>query len=127
MEFFRSQGEGGREQRWIDTNLPTCPLCREPGLWKTATGGDQLAERRWYFECQSCRAVLSVIAEGARVGAEPSTPVPGSKPMGAEPVDEANEALQVDVRVDSVHRKQDEDFVGEEFSLDELQEWASES
>lgn len=127
MEFFRSEGEGDQEQRWIDNNLPVCPLCREPGLWKTATGGDQQAAERWYFQCQSCKAVLSVLPDVASMGSARPSPIPGSKPMGATPVDEANEDMQTGIRVDSVQRKQDDDFVGEEFSLEELQEWASES
>ena len=35
--------------------------------------------------------------------------------------------LAIDLRVESVERGEDEDFVGEEFPLSELQEWASES
>ena len=36
-------------------------------------------------------------------------------------------AVTRDVRIEGVERKQDEDFVGEEFPLYELQQWAEES
>jgi len=35
--------------------------------------------------------------------------------------------LTRDLRIESVERREDEDFVGEEFPLAELQEWAGES
>jgi len=44
----------------------------------------------------------------------------------AEPVTVTNAEVTKDLRIDSVGRKQDEDFVGEEFPLYELQEWAKE-
>lgn len=113
MEFRRGAGEGGAAQRWIDDNLPTCPLCRSQSLWESATENDQLASVRWVFRCPVCKAVFSTI---------PRTPVGAL----AEPVTVVKTALEVNLRIDSVERKEDEDFVGEEFPLAELQEWASE-
>lgn len=114
MEFSRSEGEGGAAQRWIDHNLPVCPMCREESLWKTATGVEQQALTRWYFQCPNCMVVMSTIPEdpvAAVVEAEAFAKVP----------------IQVELRVESVQRKQDEDFVGEEFPLYELQQWAEET
>jgi hypothetical protein len=113
VEFRRDAGEGGASQRWIDHNLPTCPLCRSPSLWGVATGADQLALNRWYFKCSSCKAVLSTI---------PDTAVSAL----AEPVNVTKASLEVNLRIDSVERAEDEDFVGEEFPLYELQQWAEE-
>lgn len=44
----------------------------------------------------------------------------------AEPANVTKTALEVNLRVESVERIEDEDFVGEEFPLDELQDWAAE-
>ena len=113
MEFRREEGEGGASQRWIDHNLPMCPLCRSPSLWGVATGADQLALSRWYFQCSNCKAVISTIPDTA-------VSVP------AEPVNVAKVAIEVNLRIETVERAQDEDFVGEEFPLYELQNWAEE-
>lgn len=113
MEFRRDAGEGGAAQRWIDSNMPNCPLCRSPSLWTFATGADQQALDRWYFKCSNCRSVISVI---------PDTAVSAL----AEPVNVTKAALEVNLRIESVGRTEDEDFVGEEFPLYELQEWADE-
>jgi len=113
VEFRRTAGEGGAAQRWIDHNMPTCPLCRTPALWGVATGADQLALGRWYFQCPNCKAVMSTI---------PDTAVSAL----AEPVNVTKTALAVNLRIESVERDEDEDFVGEEFPLYELQQWAEE-
>ena len=113
MEFHRAAGEGGASQRWIDHNLPTCPLCRSPSLWGVSTGVDQQALNRWYFQCSSCKVVISTI---------PDTVVSAL----AEPVYVTKTSLEVNLRIDSVERAEDEDFVGEEFPLYELQQWAEE-
>ena len=113
MEFRRDEGEGGAAQRWIDDNLPTCPLCKSQSLWQIASEADQLALNRWAFRCPNCEAVLSTI---------PPTPVPAQ----AGQLRMVKTPLEVDIRIDSVERSDDEDFVGEEFPLAELQEWASE-
>lgn len=113
MEFRRATGEGGAEQRWIDHNLPTCPLCRSPSLWGISTGVEQQALVRWYFQCSNCKAVISTI---------PDTAVSAL----AEPVNVTKTALEVNLRFESVQRSEDEDFVGEEFPLYELQQWAEE-
>jgi len=44
----------------------------------------------------------------------------------AEPVNVVKTALEVNLRIESVRRSEDEDFVGEEFPLYELQQWAEE-
>lgn len=113
MEFRREAGEGGASQRWIDDNLPTCPLCKSERLWETGVETDQLALARWVFRCPNCGAVLSMIPD---------------RPLAAlaEPVTAVKTALEVNIRIESVERKEDEDFVGEEFPLAELQEWAAE-
>jgi hypothetical protein len=113
VEFRRAAGEGGASQRWIDHNMPTCPLCRSPSLWGVATGVDQQALNRWYFQCSSCKAVMSTI---------PDTAVSAL----AEPVYVTKTSLEVNLRIESVERAEDEDFVGEEFPLYELQQWAEE-
>ena len=113
MEFRREAGEGSASQRWIDDNLPTCPLCKSQSLWETATEVDQLALNRWVFRCPNCRGILSTI---------PATSVSAL----AEPVTVVKTAVTRDIRIDSVERSEDEDFVGEEFPLAELQEWARE-
>ncbi len=113
MDFRRGAGEGGASQRWIDHNLPRCPLCRSESLWEVATEVGQQAESRWVFRCPSCKAVLSTAPEVAAQAL-------------AEPVYHVQTAVNKSLRVESVDRKEDEDFVGEEFSLAELQEWASE-
>jgi hypothetical protein len=113
VEFRRDAGEGGASQRWIDANLPTCPLCKTQSLWETSVEVDQLASSRWAFRCTNCKAVLST-----------APPIKAS--AIAEPVTVVKAPLEIDVRVDSVERSEDEDFVGEEFPLAELQEWASE-
>jgi hypothetical protein len=114
VEFRRLERQEIGAQAWIDRHLPVCPLCKSPSLWKTATGADQLALERWYFQCPNCKAVLSTI---------PDVSVSALSP----PVTIVKTPLTQDVRVESVGRSQDEDFVGEEFPLSELQEWASES
>ena len=114
MEFRREAGEGGAAQRWVDHNLPTCPLCKSQPLWETSTETDQLALNRWVFRCPNCRAVLSTIPV-----------ISVSAP--AEPVTVVKTGLTRDLRIESVERREDEDFVGEEFPLAELQEWAGES
>lgn len=114
VDFVRLPGEGDARQRWIDDNLPTCPMCREQSLWKVASGVDQEALVRWYFQCPNCKVVLSTI---------PDTAVSAI----AEPVNVVKAAVEVNLRVDSVERKADEDFLGEEFPLYELQEWAEEN
>jgi len=88
-------------------------MCKSPSLWGVATGVDQLALDRWYFQCPNCKAVMSTI---------PDTAVSAL----AEPVTIVKTALAVNLRIESVERSEDEDFVGEEFPLAELQEWASE-
>lgn len=113
MEFRRAPGEGGAEQRWIDDNLPTCPLCRSPSLWGIGTGVEQQALVRWYFQCPNCKVVMSTI---------PDTAVSAL----AEPVNVTQAALAVNLRIESVQRREDEDFVGEEFPLYELRQWAEE-
>ena len=113
MDFRREQGEGGAQQRWIDHNLPTCPLCRSQSLWESAEAVDQQSLVRWCFRCSICKAVISTI---------PDQPVSAL----AEPVNVTKVPLEVNVRVESVERTQDEDFVGEEFPLSELQLWAEE-
>jgi hypothetical protein len=89
-------------------------LCREPGLWSVATGVDQQALVRWFFKCSNCKVVMSSIS---------------NKPVSAvaEPVIVSKAELTDNIRIDSVERKEDEDFVGEEFPLYELQQWADES
>lgn len=113
MEFVRFPGEGNAAQRWIDHNLPTCPMCKSEAVWRSAEGVQEEALVRWYFQCPICKVVMSVI---------PDSTVSAI----AEPVMVTKAALDVNLRVESVQRKQDEDFVGEEFPLSELQEWASE-
>jgi hypothetical protein len=44
----------------------------------------------------------------------------------AEPVTVVKTAVAIDLRIESVERSEDEDFVGEEFPLAELQQWAEE-
>jgi hypothetical protein len=114
VEFRRDSGEGGAAQRWIDDNLPTCPLCKSQSLWETAEETDQQALVRWAFRCSNCKAVLSTIPDFS--ASARSFPVPAVRT-----------AVTKDVRIDSVERKEDEDFLGEEFPLAELQEWASEN
>jgi hypothetical protein len=114
VEFRRQAGGGDAAQRWIDANLPTCPLCQSTSLWATASGVDQQALVRWYFRCSTCGAVFSTI---------PNKPVSAL----AEPVYVAKTALTTNLRVESVARGKDEDFVGEEFPLSELREWADET
>jgi hypothetical protein len=114
VEFRREAGEGGASQKWIDDNLPTCPLCKLQSLWETAIEVDQLALTRWVFRCPNCKAVFSTIPDAS--ASARSVPVPAVKISVAR-----------EVRIETVERKQDEDFVGEEFPLAELQEWASES
>jgi hypothetical protein len=113
VEFRREAGEGDAPQRWIDGNLPVCPLCRSPSSWGTATGVEEQALVRWYFQCSNCKAIMSVI---------PDKPVGGF--AGGSSF--AKAAVTMDVRIEGVERKEDEDFVGEEFPLYELQEWAEE-
>lgn len=113
MEFHRDTGEGGAQQRWIDENLPTCPMCRVQSLWGTSKQVDQQALVRWYFRCSSCGTVFSTI---------PDAPAAAL----AEPVLVAKTPLEVNLRVEAVGRRQDEDFLGEEFPLSELKEWAEE-
>jgi hypothetical protein len=72
-----------------------------------------MALSRWFFRCASCGAVLSTT---------PDETVSALAP----PVTVVKTPLSRDVRVESVGRSQDDDFVGEEFPLSELQEWASE-
>jgi len=55
-----------------------------------------------------------------------STIPPTSFSAVAEPVTLVKAPLASYVRIESVERSQDEDFVGEEFPLAELQEWANE-
>ena len=116
MEFYRADGEGGPAQRWIDHNLPVCPMCREGALWTTASGVEQEALVRWYFQCPNCKVVLSTIPDDPMAAKVPGLPVVSAKIP-----------VEINVRVESVERKQDEDFVGEEFPLYELQEWAEET
>jgi hypothetical protein len=52
----------------------------------------------------------------------PDTPVSAL----AEPVNVTKTALEVNLRIESVQRSEDEDFVGEEFPLSEFQQWAEE-
>lgn len=111
MDFRRA--DGTRAQRWIEDNLPTCPLCKGYPNWTIATGVDQEALARWFFRCSNCNSVFSVI---------PDEPVEAV----AEPVTVTKAEVTKDVRIDGVGRKQDEDFLGEEFPLYELQEWAKE-
>jgi hypothetical protein len=113
VELRRAPGEGGAAQRWIDDNLPKCPLCRTETLWETGVEADQEALGRWVFRCPNCKAVLSTIPP-TTVGA-----VAGAMPVVKTPLEEL-------LRVESVGKKEDEDFVGEEFPLAELQVWASE-
>jgi hypothetical protein len=113
VEFYREAGEGGPAQRWIDDNLPTCPMCKTETLWEIATEADQQALTRWVFRCPSCKVVLSTI---------PVTSASARSLM----VPAVKTAVTRDVRVDSAERSEDQDFVGEEFPLAELQEWASE-
>ncbi len=114
VEFRRAEGEGNASQRWIDSNLPVCPMCRSPSLWRVASAVDQEALVRWFFQCPNCMVVLSTI---------PNVPVSAL----AEPVNVPKAALTTNLRVERVERKEDEDFVGEEFPLYELQEWAAET
>jgi hypothetical protein len=114
LDFQRLSVDESPPQKWIDSNLPTCPLCREPGLWSTATTVDQQALVRWYFKCSNCKVVLSSI---------PNKPVSAV----AEPVTIVKAAVTDNLRIESVERKSDEDFVGEEFPLYELQQWAEET
>jgi hypothetical protein len=88
-------------------------LCKSQSLWETGTEMDQLALSRWVFRCPNCKAVLSTI---------PAVSVSAL----AEPVTVVETALARNLRIESVERSEDEDFVGKEFSLAELQEWASE-
>jgi hypothetical protein len=114
LEFQRLPGEGSAQQNWIDSNLPVCPLCREPGLWSVATAVDQQALVRWFFKCSNCKVVMSSIPN------KPASAI-------AEPVIVTKTELTDNIRIDSVERKEDEDFVGEEFPLYELQQWANET
>jgi hypothetical protein len=113
VEFRRAAGEASASQRWIDANLPICPLCKSPSLWETSAVVDQLALKRWVFRCPNCKVVLSTI---------PDITVSALSP----PVTVIKTPITKDVRVESVARSGDEDFVGEEFPLSELQEWATE-
>jgi hypothetical protein len=56
------------------------------------------------------------------MSAIPDTPVSAL----AEPVNVTKIPLEVNLRIESVERDEDEDFVGEEFPLYELQQWAEE-
>jgi hypothetical protein len=112
VEFRREEGEGGASQRWIDHNLPTCPFCKTQSLWETGKETEQLALNIWVFRCPNCGAVLSTI---------PATSVSAV----AEPVTIVKTAVTRNLRVETVERSEDKDFVGEEFPLAELQEWAS--
>ncbi len=114
VEFKRLPGQGTVSQNWIDRNLPNCPLCKSPALWETAMAVDSMALERWYFRCASCNSVLS-------------TPPDLTVSALAPPVTVTKTPIQRDIRVESVGRNADEDFVGEEFPLSELQEWAEES
>lgn len=113
MEFRREEGHGGPAQRWVDDNLPTCPLCRVQSPWEVGEGAGDLASPRWMFRCPNCKAVFSMIPETQAMAV-------------AEPVTVVKAPISVLLRIDSVERTQDEDFLGEEFPLHELQDWATE-
>jgi hypothetical protein len=113
VEFSRQPLGAQPAQTWIDKHLPVCPLCKSLTPWATANGADQLAVNRWYFRCPSCKVVLSTI---------PDVTVSALSP----PLTVVKTPLTRDVRVESVGRAKDQDFVGEEFPLSELQEWAAE-
>ena len=82
-------------------------------MWESAEEVDQQALVRWYFKCSVCKVVISTI---------PDAPISAL----AEPVNVAKAPLEVNLRIEGVERKQDEDFVGEELPLAELQLWAEE-
>ena len=113
MELHRFSGEGDAQQKWIDDNLPTCPFCRSPAPWRVGTEADQQALVRWLFQCPNCMVVLSTVPDA-------------SVSVKAGPYRITKTPLDVLIRVESAERKQDEDFVSEEFPLSELQEWAEE-
>jgi hypothetical protein len=72
-----------------------------------------LALDRWVFRCPNCKGVLSTTPEIAASAASPS-------------VTSAKTPVTREVRVESAVRSEDEDFVGAEFPLSELQEWGTE-
>lgn len=113
MEFKRPKGTIlTGPALWVDTNLPSCPLCKRRSEWETATALDVTVERH-YFRCSGCQAILSAPATEVL----PVLPLPTS--LVISPL------LRV-IRIEKAGSNERlQHLAGTEYSLSELQEWAT--
>lgn len=109
MKFERPKGfVGSIPRNWIDKNLPKCPFCKtSPSLWEGAIEYKWIGINRYHFRCPKCMAVISIpvaAIAGLTIG---------------------RLILEKKLRIESVGNHQKlQHLVGEEYSLEVLQEWA---
>ena len=112
MDFQRPTGIfGGTAKRWIDKNLPRCPLCKSEPLWEV--GFEGFAFNRMHFRCPKCLGIISVPPGGVEI------------PWTFTGATLKELALET-IRVESIGNNKALDYlVGKVFRLTTLQDWAS--
>jgi hypothetical protein len=121
MKFERHSGFYGSALRnWIDNNLPRCPFCKTPSLWEYARkiGAETFffkpSADRVHYRCPNCMAIISVAKDAI-------TPSVSGDPI----VILVKKKISKNIRVESVGNNENlKHLVGEEYSLEVLQEWA---
>ena len=120
IKFERHTGfYGSALRKWLDKNLPLCPLCKKKPEWEYARkvmGWKALfspSATRYFLRCQQCKAILSV-AQDAIVDADDLLVFLVQKRM--------NKNFKIESIGNNENLRQ---LVGQEHSLETLQEWAS--
>lgn len=110
MKFERPTGfVGNKPRNWIDNNLPRCPFCKMPSLWKVAMEFKFTGYNRYHFRCPNCLAVISIPVPRVAGGILIFHHLLASK----------------EIKIESVGNNPNlEHLVGAEYSLEILQEWA---
>src|ERR1700730_5864710 len=113
VEFYRpSSFLGNNALRWIDKNLPKCPLCKLPTQWEVGPV-DIFQTNPTHFRCPKCAGVISIPPYGTRI------PLVFLDQMLKE------RALDA-IRIESVgSSKYMSYYVGKKLSLKVLQRWAN--
>ena len=116
MKFERPKGfVGSIPRNWIDNNLSRCPFCKTPSLWEIAMEMKLTSYTRYHFRCPNCLSIISIAMpaiDGTTIG------------LGLTGL-LMKKTVNKNFKIGNVGNNANlQHLVGEEYSLEILQEWA---